>query len=115
MNEFETAKQLFFEGLQLLEANNLQAAETCFAQSLEILPERVSTLNNLSAVKLKLGKFADAEKLARKAVALEEKSPEAWANLGLALTATGRQEEALRACDRALDGNAAHAMGWLAK
>ena len=90
MPDFETAKRLFFEGLHFLEANDLEAAEARFARSLEIIPERVSTLNNLSAVKIKLSKFAEAEDLARKAVALEEKSPEAWSNLGLALTATGR-------------------------
>jgi tetratricopeptide (TPR) repeat protein/glutathione synthase/RimK-type ligase-like ATP-grasp enzyme len=115
MSDFETAKQFFFEGLQLLEANNLQGAEIRFARCLEIVPERVSALNNLSAVKIKLSKFAEAEELALKAVALEDKSPEAWSNLGLALTSTGRQEEALRACDRALECNASYAMGWLAK
>src|SRR5689334_22284717 len=78
MNDFETARQCFFEGLQLLEANNLQAAETQFARSLELIPERVSTLNNLSAVKIKLTKFGEAQNLARKAVELDEKSPEAW-------------------------------------
>ena len=114
MPDFETAKRLFFEGLHFLEANDLDAAEARFARSLEIIPERVSTLNNLSAVKIKLSKFAEAEDLARKAVALEEKSPEAWSNFGLALTATGRQEEALRACERAVECNSSHAMAWLA-
>src|SRR4051812_47628175 len=113
MNEFETAKTLFLEGLHLLEANDLPAAEARFARSLQILPERVSTLNNLCAIKLKLGKFAEAEELARKAVALEDGSPEAWANLGLALTGSERQEEALQACDRALHCNPTHPMGWL--
>ena len=115
MNDLESAKQLFFEGLKLLEANNLQAAEEKFTQSLKIIPERVSTLNNLSAVKLKLSKFAEAEELARKAVALEDKSPEAWSNLGLALTATGQQKEALQACDCALECDSSHAMAWLAR
>ena len=64
MNDFETARQCFFDGLQLLEANNLQAAETQFARSLELIPERVSTLNNLSSIEIKLGKFVEAEKFA---------------------------------------------------
>src|SRR3954464_3724484 len=115
MSDFETAQQLFFEGLQLLEANNLHAAEARFARSLEIVPARLSTLNNLSAVKIKLSKFAEAEELARRAVKLESKSPEAWSNLGLALTARGRPDEALLACDRAIEGNASYPMGWLAK
>lgn len=115
MNDFETAKQSFFEALHLLEANNLAGAEEQFARSLELIPERVSTLNNLSAVKIKLSKFSEAEELALKAVALEDKSPEAWSNLGTALTALGRGEEALRACDRALECNSSSAMAWLAK
>ena len=105
MNDFETAKLLFIEGLQLLETNNLEGAEIRLTRCLELVPDRVSTLNNLSAVKLKLKKFAEAEQFARKAVALEAKSPEAWSNLGLALTATERHEEALQAFDQVLDGN----------
>ena len=115
MDDFETAKQLFFEGLQLLEATNFQAAEMQFARSLELVPDRVSTLNNLCAVKIKLKKFAEAEEFALKAIALEDKSPEAWSNLGIALTAMARQEEALQAYDRALNGNSAYIRAWLAK
>jgi Tfp pilus assembly protein PilF len=115
MDDLETAKQFFFEGLQFLEANDFQAAEMQFARSLELIPDRVSTLNNLSAVKIKLNKFAEAEALARKAVALEDKSPEAWLNLGIALNATERREEALQFYDRALNGNPSYAMAWLNK
>src|SRR5438270_14022307 len=93
MNDFEIARQLFGEGLDALGTNDLPTAEMRFARSLELLPDRVSTLNNLAAIKLKLRKFDQAEELARKAVVQEPNSPEAWSNLGLALTATGRQEE----------------------
>jgi len=115
MDNFETAKRFFVEGLRLLEANNFQAAETQFAQSLELIPDRVSTLNNLSAVKIKLNKFVEAEACARKAVAMDEKSSEAWLNCGLALNATERHEEALQAFDRAIKCNPAYAMAWLNK
>jgi tetratricopeptide (TPR) repeat protein len=115
MDDFETAKQFFIEGLQLLEANNLQAAEMRFARSLELVPDRVSTLNNLSAIKIKLEKFAEAEEFARKAIALEDKSAEAWSNLGIALAKMERHEEALQAYDRALNCNSAYARAWLNK
>ena len=115
MNDFETAKQFFFQGLQSLEANNLQTAETLFARALQIMPERVSALNNLSAVKIRLNKFAEAEELARKAVAVEEQSPEAWSNLATVLIAAGRQDESLSASARALNYNPSYAMAWLAK
>ena len=115
MDDFQKAKQFFVEGLQLLEANNLQAAETRFARSLELIPGRVSTLNNLSVVKIRLDKFAEAEELARKAIAAGDKSPEAWSNLGIALSATQRHEEALQAYDRAIQCNPSYARAWLNK
>ena len=115
MDDFETAKQFFLEGLRLLEANDLRSAEDRFARSLEIIPNRISTLNNLSAIKIKLNQFVEAEEFALKAIALDEKSPEAWTNLGMALTAMKRHEEALLASDRALNGNSANAKAWLAK
>jgi glutathione synthase/RimK-type ligase-like ATP-grasp enzyme/Tfp pilus assembly protein PilF len=115
MDDLESAKQFFFEGLRLLEGNNFQAAETQFARSLELIPDRVSTLNNLSAVKIKLNKFAEAEACARKAVALDENSSEAWLNLGIALNATECHEEALQAFDWAIKSNPAYAMAWLNK
>ncbi len=115
MNDFETAKQFFLEGLRLLESNHFQAAEKQFARSLELIPDRVSTLNNLSAIKIKLKQFAEAEQFALKAIALENKSPEAWSNLGIALTAMERHEEALQACDRALNGNPSYTRVWLTK
>ena len=115
MDDFERAKQLFFQGLQLLEARDFDAAETKLAQSLELIPDRVSTLTNLSAIKNKLKKFTEAEQLARKAIALEEKSPEAWSNLGTTLMAMERHEEALQACGWALNGNQANPRAWLTK
>ncbi|HZL13849.1 MAG TPA: tetratricopeptide repeat protein, partial [Verrucomicrobiae bacterium] len=115
MDNFETAREFFFEGLRLLEANDFQAAERQFEQSLKLIPDRVSTLNNLSAIKIKLKKFVEAEEFARKAITLEDKSPEAWSNLGLALTGMGRQEEALQACDEAIHHSSAYAKGWLVK
>lgn len=115
MTDFENAKQFFLQGLQHVEANDLPAAEAMFTRSLELLPDRVSTLNNLAAVQIKLGKFNEAEAFARKAIALEQTSPEAWSNLALALTATERHEEALNACDRALTANPSDSKTWLAK
>ena len=115
MDDFETAKQSFLKGLHLLEVNDFQAAEIQFTRALELVPDRVSTLNNLCAVKIKLKKFPEAEACALKTIALEDKSSEAWSNLGIILTATERPEEALQAYDRALTDNPAYAGAWLAK
>jgi lipoprotein NlpI len=115
MKDIETAKQFFVEGVRLLEEKKFLAAEIQFTCSLEIIPDRVSTLNNLSVIKLRQKKFTKAEEFARKAIAREEKSSEAWLNLGIALTATERREEALQAYDRALACNSLNAGAWLNK
>src|SRR5580704_17451271 len=115
MDDFEIGKQFFVEGLQCLGKNDFQMAERLFARSLELVPERVSTLNNLSAVNNRLKKYAEAETFARKAIALEDASPEAWSNLGFALIRTKRHEEALQAYERALQGQPLYADAWLRK
>ena len=115
MDVFESAKQHFIAGLHRLGTNELQAAEQQFTRSLELMPDRVSTLNNLAGVKIRLKKFAEAEQFARKAVAIEDSSPEAWSNLAIALTKTERHDEALRACERALDCDPTNAKSWLNK
>jgi hypothetical protein len=53
MGDFESARRFFLEGVRLLAANQLQAAEAHFNASLKIIPDRASTLNNLAAIKLK--------------------------------------------------------------
>ena len=98
-----------------MEADDFAAAETRFAQALELVPGRTSILNNLSAVKLQLEKFTEAEEFARQAVAVDDKSPDAWANLGNALNATERHAEAVSAYDRALQCDANCVVAWLNK
>ena len=115
MDDFEAAKQLFVEGLRHLETNEFQSAETKFARSLELVPDRVSTLNNLAAVKNRLGKFAEAERFALQATVLDPASAEAWLNLGLARARLGSHEEALKAYDRALQNQPKYADAWLNK
>lgn len=115
MNDLERARQLFNEGLQLLEEGNFEVAEIKLAQSLETIPDAVSVLNNLSALKILLKKFTEAEAFALKAVGLDAKSPGAWFNLGIAWAATNRPEEALQAYDRVLNSNTAYTEAWLNK
>lgn len=101
MSDFDSARRFFLEGVRLLVANELSAAEAHFLASLKIIPDRASTLNNLATIKLKQNQFAEAEAFARRATLADEKSPEAWANLGMALVGLERWEEALPACERA--------------
>jgi len=59
----EQAKSFFLSGLEKLNSNNLTGAEIDFQSSLKLVPNRLSTLINLSIVLIKLNKFENAEKL----------------------------------------------------
>ena len=59
----EQAKSFFISGLEKLNSNNLSGAEIDFQSSLNLTPNRLSTLINLSIVLIKLKKFENAEKL----------------------------------------------------
>lgn len=83
MEHLETARRLFFEGLSLVENNDFQAAEIKFLESLALVPDRVSTLTNLSAAQIKLKKYAEAKYSAMKAISLDDANSEAWLNLGI--------------------------------
>ena len=102
MDNFESAKKSFFEGLRLLEANNYQGAENQFTRALELIPDRVSTLNNLATVKIRLNKLAEAEELARRAVEASSNSPEAWTNLHRNLADQGNELAGARPLRRSL-------------
>ncbi|MEY4386095.1 MAG: hypothetical protein RLY20_1378 [Verrucomicrobiota bacterium] len=115
MEAFERAKRFFIAGLQCLERNNLLGAESAFSSSLELLPDRVSTLNNLAAVKIRLNKLDEAETYARRVVGLEENSVEAWSNLGIIHFNQGQFAVALQAYEKALEANFMFARAWAGK
>jgi len=83
MDAFESAKALFFEGLQHLQRKEFAAAESRFKASLDHVPDRVSTMNNLSLVLIHQRKYAEARDLIATITVQDAKSPEAWLNLGL--------------------------------
>ena len=70
--------------------------------ALELAPDRVSILVNLSGTQLKLKKFEDAERYSLLAISLDESSTEAWLNLGNARNELKRHDDALEAFDRAI-------------
>ena len=55
--QFNNAKKFFLDGLEHLSNNRLELAEKSFTSSLEILPDRLSTLTNLIATLIRLNKF----------------------------------------------------------
>ena len=83
MDSFEQARQLFLEGLACLGSNDLEGADARFSGSLQLLPDRPSTLTNRAAVRLRLGRLDEAEADARRAVAIDDRYADAWLNLAL--------------------------------
>lgn len=105
---FEPAKNLFLEGIQCFEAGRLTEAQALFQASLALLPDRASTLTNLGATQIQLGKPEAALNNLDRAVALEPGDVDAWCHRGVALGHLARHDEALTCFDKALASDAGH-------
>jgi predicted O-linked N-acetylglucosamine transferase (SPINDLY family) len=110
--DFEAARQYFLEGLDALNRGDFAAAADRFARSLEIIPDRVSTLTNLSAAQIKQGKFAEARTNAARAVELDPENAQGWLNVGLADHHGGDYGGAVEAYDRAIALRPDYAEAW---
>lgn len=107
---FEQARQYFLEGLAHFQAHALPEAEYCFESALALMPGRPSTLTNLGATRVKLGKAGAAVPLLEQATAAEPDNLQAWSYLALARADLGQYAQALACYDTALaldDGAAA--------
>jgi len=109
----EQARNLFLEGVAHYEAGRLQQAERQFAGALALAPGRASVLTNLGAVRLKLGRPAEAWPLLQEALAQEPHNAEALGHCGTALAELGRLGEALDLFDRALAVDPGRAAAWM--
>ena len=83
MTNIKIAKQLFEDGLNLIQNKEFAEAEKKFLKSLELIPDRESVLNNLSSAQIKLGKYENAKKSAKKVIELNQNNAVAWMNLGV--------------------------------
>ena len=101
-NRFAAAKQYFLEGLECLTAGRLPEAEQHFMDALALLPGRASTLINLAATRLLIGRPGDALASADAALAVEPDSHEAALHRATALAALSRHAEALAGFGRLL-------------
>ena len=109
MQEFEKAKALFFDGLRELEQGRPLEAERCFRGSLALVPNRVSTLVNLSSSLIRQRRAAEAGEVAQQVLAIDKQAADGWLNLGLASQGLGDLKQALDCMDRALQINPAYA------
>ncbi len=81
--DFEKAKETFILGLSFLEKKDFQNAENYFRESLTYLPDRVSTLTNLSSALRHQNKLTEAQQSALQSVQLDPQNLEGWINLGM--------------------------------
>lgn len=99
---FEQARDFFLKGVDHYQAGRYADADRSFAASLALVPGRASTLTNLGAVRLKLGKAQEAADLLEEALAQEPDNLEALGQRATALAELGRHDEALACTDRAM-------------
>jgi tetratricopeptide (TPR) repeat protein len=89
------------EALALQRQGELREAEKIYARVLKSAPDNFDALNLLGGVKLRQGRFGEAERLLRAAVKANPQAPPGWSNLGHALHALKRVPESLECLDRA--------------
>jgi predicted TPR repeat methyltransferase len=99
---FDQAKSHFLDGVQHFEAGRFAEAETHFLASLELLPGRVSTLSNLGATRLGLGRPLEALAVLDEALAVAPDDVQALGHRGVALAALQRHADALACFDAVL-------------
>lgn len=90
-------------GLILLDRGETQAALEEFLGAIRAKPPCPEGLVNAAVAFNRLGDHERAIASSRRVLALEPRSPHAWTNLGMALRALGRREEARDAFTRAGD------------
>ena len=112
MDAFEIAKNLFLDGLNHFQNQEFQEAEASFLKSLELAPNRASTLNNLAATQIKLKKFDEAKKNLNHVISIDEKSIDLWLNLGAICLETGQLTQAISYLERCVELDPHHLLGW---
>jgi protein O-GlcNAc transferase len=115
MDNLEEARQLFLMGLGSLKSKDYDKAELSFEKALEILPNRVSVLTNLSAVKIKLKKISEAKELALKSITLDSMNGPGYLNIGLAEKEQKDFNSALNYFDKTIEVDPNFAEAWCAK
>jgi tetratricopeptide (TPR) repeat protein len=81
-DKFEQAKNYFLLGMENFEKGTYIEAERFLFLALNLLPDRLSTLNNLSAVLIKLGKLEKALEILSKGINLYPTDATLYLNFG---------------------------------
>jgi tetratricopeptide (TPR) repeat protein len=80
----DPAREAFDGAVRSLSANDLSAAEHGFRQVLKHQPNHVGALGNLAVVYSRMGRFADAVRIGRRALKIAPADPQLNLNIGLA-------------------------------
>jgi predicted TPR repeat methyltransferase len=99
---FEQARDFFTQGLAHFQAGRFDQAERSFAASDALLPGRISTLTNLGATRLKLGKPQEAANVLEEVLTREPDNVEALGHRATALAELGHFPKALACVERML-------------
>ncbi len=105
MTNVEKAKELFEDGLNLIQNKKFEQAEEKFLKSLQLIPDRESVLNNLSSAQIKLGKYQEAKNSAKRVIELNLNNAVAWMNLGVIEQELGSFEISLNYFNKAIEIN----------
>ena len=100
MSDFEKAKKLFFQALDLIDSCNFEGAEARLRKALRLAPGHVNILTNLSGVLLQQNRPGEARACAEEALAAKPDNIEALLVLADCCARGGALAEALAAYDR---------------
>jgi predicted O-linked N-acetylglucosamine transferase (SPINDLY family) len=112
MDEFEKAKNLFLAGIKYLQNSQLHDAENSFLESLKLLPNRESSLNNLAATQIKLKKFDEAEINLKKIIGINNRSIDLWVNLGLLYLEKNQPMQAISFFENCIELDPQNIVAW---
>jgi predicted TPR repeat methyltransferase len=112
MSDLQQAKDLFFQGVELFEGGQLEAAHGRFEQALVLAPGRPSVLLNLGITRMRLGRWQEAVAPLQESLKSQPDQLDGWVALGMALNRLGELEEALQAYQQVQRLAPQQAQGW---
>ncbi|QWE07654.1 tetratricopeptide repeat protein, partial [Polynucleobacter sp. JS-JIR-5-A7] len=112
INHFDIAKKYFLDGLHKYQLGFYVEAEELYLRSLDLLPNRISTLLNLSSTQIHLKKFNEAKSTSQDILKIEPLNYEAINNIGLIESKIDNKKRALTSYSRALEINPQYAEAW---